>query len=109
MYTNLHSPAGNGPGRKELALPRIGITGHTNLTPASFPLVTDAVRATLAGYAGAELAGVTCLARGTDQLFARALLDLGGTLHVVLPSTSYRERIAPDDLDEFDALLDRAA
>ncbi|HYQ61716.1 hypothetical protein [Actinophytocola sp.] len=93
-----------------MALPRIGITGHTNLTPASFPLVTDAVRAELTGYARTELAGVTCLARGSDQLFAHALLDLGGTLHVVLPAADYRDHlIAPDDLDEFDALLDRAA
>jgi hypothetical protein len=93
-----------------VALPLIGITGHTNLTPASFPLVTDAVRAALTGYASDELAGVTCLTSGSDQLFAHALLDLGGTLHVVLPSADYRERlIAPDDLDEFDTLLDRAA
>lgn len=91
-------------------MPRIGITGHTNLTPASFPLVAEAVRDALAGYPGDELAGVTCLAKGTDQLFAHAVLDLGGTLHVVLPSADYRShQVAPDDAAEFDALLDRAA
>jgi hypothetical protein len=86
---------------------RIGITGHTNLTPASVPLVTEAVRATLTGHWPGGLAGVTCLARGADQVFANVVLDLGGTLHVVLPSTDYRE--AQDDLTAFDALLDRAA
>ncbi|MFL6120842.1 hypothetical protein [Actinophytocola sp.] len=91
-------------------MPRIGITGHTNLTPASFPQVSAAVRTALAEYPSDELAGVTCLARGTDQLFAHAVLDLGGTLHVVLPSADYREHeVAPDDAAEFDALLDRAA
>jgi hypothetical protein len=86
---------------------RIGITGHTNLTPASVPLVADAVRAALAGHGSDRLSGVTCLARGADQVFANVVLDLGGTLHVVLPSADYRE--AQDNLDEFDALLDRAA
>jgi hypothetical protein len=91
-------------------VPRIGITGHTNLAPASFELVTQAVRAALAGHEPAELSGVTCLARGADQVFAHAILDLGGTLHVVLPSADYRERqVGPDNVDEFDALLDRAA
>jgi hypothetical protein len=89
---------------------RIGITGHTNLSPASFPLVSDAMRVALAGHAPDGLSGVTCLARGADQLFARVVLDLGGTLHVVLPSADYREhRVDPDNLPEFDALLDHAA
>jgi hypothetical protein len=89
---------------------RIGITGHTNLTPASLPLVGAAVRAVLAGHAPETLSGVTCLARGADQVFARVVLDIGGALHVVLPSADYRERqVHPDDLGEFDALLDHAA
>lgn len=92
-------------------MPRIGITGHTNLTPASFPLVADAVRVTLTDHApDTELAGVTCLARGADQVFAHAVLDLGGALHVVLPSADYRQnQVGPDNLAEFDTLLDRAA
>jgi hypothetical protein len=87
---------------------RIGITGHTNLTPATVPLVADAVRTALSDEE--DLAGVTCLARGADQVFARVVLDLGGTVHVVLPSADYREHeVDPDNEDEFDALLDRAA
>jgi hypothetical protein len=87
---------------------RIGITGHTNLTPASFPLVADAVRAVLSRES--ELSGVTCLARGADQVFARVVLDLGGTVHVVLPSADYREHeVDPDNEREFDLLLDHAA
>ena len=86
-------------------MPRIGITGHTSMTPGSIPLVAAAVRAALAGQV--PLSGVTCLAKGADQIFAHAVLDLGGTLDVVLPSADYRER--QDDLTEFDALLDHAA
>ena len=90
-------------------MPRIGITGHTNLTPTSFPLVGAAVRATLETYSADRLTGVTCLARGADQVFAREVVAIGGALHVVLPSADYREnQIPPDDLDEFDTLLDQA-
>lgn len=87
-------------------MPRFGITGHTNLTPPTVPLVAAAVRSTL--VAQVPLVGVTCLAKGADQIFANAVLDLGGTLNVVLPAADYRERQV-DDVLEFDALLDRAA
>jgi hypothetical protein len=91
-------------------VPRIGITGHTNLTRSALDPVASAVRTALAGHPPTELAGVTCLARGADQLFATAVLDLGGTLHVVLPSADYRERqVGQDNLAEFDTLVDRAA
>jgi hypothetical protein len=86
-------------------VPRIGVTGHTNLTTASLEVVGSAVRAALASVA--DLSGVTCLARGADQVFAEAVLELGGTLHVVLPAADYRSD--QDDLASFDALLDRAA
>jgi hypothetical protein len=110
MLTNLHSPAAPRTRQNGTTVARIGITGHTNLTRASFALVTEAVRAALAEERPDELAGVTCLARGADQAFANAVLDLGGTLHVVLPSADYRQHhVTPDNLPEFDALLDRAA
>lgn len=59
---------------------RIGITGHSNLTVESVPWVAEALRAELALLAGDGLVGVSCLARGADQLFARAVLELGGAL-----------------------------
>ena len=95
-------------GRK--LLPRIGITGHSNLTPDSMPLVADGIRAALAGYPVHELVGVTCLARGADQVFARIVLDIGGSVEVVLPATDYRTRkIKPDNAADFDDLIGRAA
>jgi hypothetical protein len=89
-------------------VPRIGITGHTNLAPASLDVIGGAIRDAITGCRG-ELTGVTCLARGADQVFAHAVLGVGGTLHVVLPSADYREcQVGPDNLAEFDTLLDRA-
>lgn len=91
-------------------MPRIGITGHMNLTPATEDLVTAALRELLTPYANADLVGVSCLARGADQLFARVVLELGGRLEAVLPTSTYREqKVKPDNLAAFDALLNRAA
>lgn len=90
-------------------MPRIGITGHSNLTAATVPLVADGIRAALAGYAPGELRGVTCLARGADQVFAHVVLDLGGDIEVVLPAADYRERkVKPANAAEFDELIAKA-
>jgi hypothetical protein len=88
-------------------LVRIGITGHSALTDVSLPLVAEGIRAVLAEHE--ELVGVTCLARGADQIFARVTLDLGGTIEVTIPSDDYRERkVNPAERAEFDALLEEA-
>lgn len=88
---------------------RIGVTGHSNLTPDSAPVVADAIRAALAEI-GEPITGVSCLARGADQVFARVVLDMGHELEVVLPSADYQERkVKPDNRTEFDNLIERAA
>ena len=75
---------------------RIGITGHSNLTPSTVVLVADALRGLLAD-AEQPVVGVTCLARGADQVFARVVLELGGEIEVVPPASDYRSRkVKPD-------------
>jgi hypothetical protein len=87
---------------------RIGITGHSNLAPEAVPVVTAAVTNVLA-EAGEAFVGVSCLARGADQVFARAVLALGGQLEVILPAADYRDRkVKPDNASEFDDLISRA-
>ncbi|WP_304453065.1 hypothetical protein [Nocardiopsis sp. YSL2] len=89
---------------------RIGITGHSNLSAGSAPIVRRALADALAPYADGDLVGLSCLARGADQLFAEVLLDAGGSLEVVLPSVDYREaKVRPDNLERFDGLLMRSA
>lgn len=85
-------------------MPRIGITGHSNLTDATEKVVYEALRNLLL-KTPSELIGLTCLARGADQLFARVVLDVGGSLEVVLPASDYRTKIKPENLDRYDALL----
>ncbi|MGI9001142.1 MAG: hypothetical protein ACR2GH_05700 [Pseudonocardia sp.] len=88
---------------------RIGITGHSNLAPDAVPVVADALRHVLAEH-DEPVVGVTCLARGADQVFARVVLDTGGTVEVVLPATDYRERkVKPDNREDFEMLIAQAA
>lgn len=91
-------------------MPRIGITGHSSLSDATAGLVADALRAVLVIHEVDKLVGVTCLARGADQIFARVVLELGGSVEVVLPAADYRDRkVKPDNMAEFDELVARAA
>jgi len=88
---------------------RVGITGHSNLTPDSVPVVADALGKVLADF-GDPVVGVTCLARGADQIFARVVLDTGGEIEVILPAADYRDRkVKPENCAEFEALLSRAS
>lgn len=87
---------------------RIAVTGHMNITEATVPLVAKAIREHLEAL-DTEVIGISCIARGADSVFARAVLDADGALEVVLPSADYREaKVKPDHAPEFDALLAKA-
>ena len=89
---------------------RVGVTGHVRLAQGTAALIHRALREALAPFAGPDLVGVTCLAAGSDQIFARAVLDLGGRIEVVLPAADYREAgIEAEDRVDFDSLIDVAA
>jgi FxsC-like protein len=90
---------------------RVGVTGHTGLTGPTRALVYDALLAALKDHLDGEaLWGVTCLADGADQLFARAVLAVDGRFEVVLPAADYRERVVTaQNLPDFDDLLHEAA
>ena len=77
---------------------RVGVTGHINLTRDTELLVADALRVELRRISDRPVHGVTCLAGGADQVFARTILDLGGTYDVILPARDYRAAvIAPGE------------
>jgi hypothetical protein len=91
-------------------LPRIGVTGHMNLTPQTVALVRDAMRRVLVPHVANGLTGVSCIAVGADSIFAETILDLGGELEVILPSADYRERkVKPENAHQFDRLLQCAS
>jgi hypothetical protein len=86
---------------------RIGITGHRGLPPRTARLVEAALRDELADY-GARITGVTSLADGADQLFARAVVDQGGLIEVIVPATQFRAGLPAEVHAEYDHLLGQA-
>jgi hypothetical protein len=87
---------------------RVAITGHRGLPAPTTDLVDKAIRAALAGHAP-DVTGISCLADGADQIFARAVTDLGGTLDVIIPAAEYRAGLPEESHPEYDRLLARAS
>lgn len=84
----------------------LAVTGHMDLTDASVPLVRTALDALMREVADGELVGVSCIAAGSDSLFAEAVFDAGGSLVAVIPSLDYRETKVKDaHAAQFDRLL----
>ncbi|MDT0322318.1 hypothetical protein [Streptomyces millisiae] len=88
---------------------RVGITGHRGLPADVARIVRDALRADLARYSPESLVGVSCIADGPDSWFARAVLDLGGRIEVVIPADAYRDGLPGWHHAEYDALLSAAS
>ena len=88
---------------------RIGITGHRQFDDPTSRLIRAALRRAVDAYQGHELVGVTCLAEGSDTLFAEAVADRGGRLEVVVPAIRYREALPLAHQGAYDRLLARAA
>ena len=87
----------------------IAITGHRGLPAATEQLVDKVIRRELASYALDELVGLSNLADGADQLFARAVLDAGGRLEVIIPAARYRDGLPQPAHVGYDSLLSAAS
>lgn len=89
----------------------VGITGHTSITEATAELVKVHLRSYLRcriSGSGADFIGITCLARGVDQLFAQLVLDLNGKLMVIVPAQDYGNIPNKREHLRYCELLDRA-
>lgn len=65
----------------------VGCTGHQQMPGAAVRHADTRLRELLEGVP--SLTGITSLAAGADQLFGRAVLDVGGALHAVIPCRRY--------------------
>jgi hypothetical protein len=86
---------------------RIAVSGHRGLPEETAVLIDGAVRKALAEYRNG-VTGLSCLADGADQIFARAMLDLGGVLEAVIPAKEYRDGLSSECHAAYDELLGRA-
>jgi hypothetical protein len=88
---------------------RVAVTGHRGLPAATEELVDHSIRDQLArDGTGPGLVGISCLADGADQIFARAVLDAGGHLEVIVPAARYRDGLPDAAHAGYDYLLSRA-
>jgi len=94
---------------RESSMAVIGVTGHANLTDQSVELVRHEFLTLLRPRAN-DLVGLTCLARGADQAFADAVLEVGGALEIVIPADDYFTGISdPVSRNRCEHYLDAAA
>jgi hypothetical protein len=89
---------------------RVGISGHQSLKdPAGWGWVRRQMRDCLASLPP-PVVGVTSLAVGADTMFARLVLELGGSLEAVVPFAGYEETFAEGaDREMYWTLLGGAA
>jgi hypothetical protein len=86
----------------------IGATGHQNIPYEAVTFVEEGI-ANVISHADQQPTGVSLLAAGAGQLFAKALLGAGGRLHVILPCYGYEKTFSQQtDLDCLLALLQKA-
>jgi hypothetical protein len=88
---------------------KLGITGHQRLDDESqWPRIHADLRTVIS--AGAmPLVGLTSLAIGADQMFADLVLELGGTIEVIIPFAAYESTFESGlSLQRYRGLLARA-
>ncbi len=88
---------------------RIAISGHRDLSGDATDVIDHAIRKALAIHQGQELTGLACLLDDADQIFARAILDLGGSLEVVIPTARHCHALAGRSHAGYDDLIRRAS
>lgn len=85
----------------------IGLTGHQVMPAAAFEHAEQELRDLLERHPRPQ--GLCSLAVGSDQLFARLVLQTGGELHAVIPSAGYERTFGPAELASYRELSAAAA
>lgn len=91
---------------------KIGITGHQKLPSSqTWKWVERELKHIIAEvFTPRNTVGLSSLAIGADQLFARLLLEAGGELHVIVPFAGYEKTFDSDeDLACYEELLAEAS
>ena len=87
---------------------RIGVTGHQEIPAGALEYVARGINEVL-DVVKDGLVGVSSLAAGADQMFASMVLERGGRLEIILPSSGYETTFSrSEDLRRFHSLLARA-
>ena len=87
---------------------RIGITGHQILPQEAAEFAERGIRAILSNL-NQPVVGVSSLAAGADQLFAREIISSESKLHAVIPADGYADTFTEVDRLGYFELLGRAS
>ncbi|MDG9677920.1 hypothetical protein [Micromonospora sp. DH14] len=86
----------------------IGSSGHQDIPAASIDYVSSGVLREIK-LTPRPLIGITSLAAGADQLFARLVLANGGELRVIIPSENYETTFStPEEQQQYLQLRGKA-
>lgn len=81
-----------------------GITGHQEREGIDWGWVRDTMTAELR-CAARDIRGLTSLAKGADQVFAEAILEMGGRVTAIIPIEGYERYFDGDALRTYHRLL----
>lgn len=73
---------------------RIAVTGHRTLDPGTRRLVRRGLGRVLARETR-PIVGLTCLADGSDQIFAQLVVDAGGSIEAFIASERFTDTLPP--------------
>lgn len=86
----------------------VGVTGHQNIPDEALEFIEQGIRQAICRF-GTAFVGVSSLAAGADQLFAKTVLRSGGSLHVVIPCHEYEIAFSNDgSVQSYRCLLEQA-
>jgi hypothetical protein len=78
---------------------KVGISGHQNIQPKSaLGWIEAAIRNELRNQQASV--GISCLAAGADQIFAKVVLEIGLELEAVIPCLGYESAFSDNESRE---------
>jgi hypothetical protein len=89
-------------------MPRIAITGHRGLRLETARLIAAAIGKALARVRE-PVVGLTCLADGSDQIFAQAVIENRGDIEAFIAADRFRDCLPPENHWDYDRLRGRTA
>lgn len=88
---------------------KIGITGHQQLADIDVWIWVEKVISRELNTIQPPLIGITSLAIGADQLFAKLVLRHGGSIHAVIPFAGVERTFSNEDIHSYRELLKLAS
>lgn len=79
---------------------RIAITGHRNLDRDTRRLIRHHIKLAL-GNEAAPIVGLTCLADGSDQIFAQLIVEFGGSIEAFIAAERFGDTLTTDSRSRY--------